>query len=276
MAAAVQRYAERGYTWLKYHLSPFHNCIEQTRAMQEVAPPGFQIHYDFTHQGNLGPQSRGITDHMPELLERLAEFPVAGCFEDVVWAQDYRSWQELRSRAKRPLVMHGAPSGPPFHEVMHQPADAYMLGHSKIGDAVRRAGLMAGAGVPFMLQNTGGAITRAMVLHMMCTCARLSAASLTLLARRLSHASLPAVPTATFHACTSGEVLKDDVVAERLEPVNGLVKVPDGPGLGLTLDRSELDRLSRNTPVVFRPFIIRTRFANGARMLVRCAEPVGL
>ena len=96
------------------------------------------------------------------------------------------------------------------------------------------------------------------------------------LARRLSHASLPAVPTATFHACTSGEVLKDDVVAERLEPVNGLVKVPDGPGLGLTLSRSELERLSRNTPVVFRPFIIRTRFANGARMLVRCAEPVGL
>ena len=58
---------------------------------------------------------------------------------------------------------------------MHQPADAYMLGHSKIGDAVRRAGLMAGAGVPFMLQNTGGAITRAMVLHMMCTCAHLTA-----------------------------------------------------------------------------------------------------
>ena len=47
MAAAVQRYAERGYTWLKYHLSPFHNCIEQTRAMQEVAPAGFQVHYDF-------------------------------------------------------------------------------------------------------------------------------------------------------------------------------------------------------------------------------------
>ena len=42
------------------------------------------------------------------------------------------------------------------------------------------------------------------------------------------------------------------------------------------LEATELERLSRNTPVVFRPFIIRTRFANGARMLVRCAEPVGL
>ena len=69
------------------------------------------------------------------------------------------------------MILKGAAAQ---HEVMHQPADAYMLGHSMIGDAVRRAGLMAGAGVPFMLQNTGGAITRAMVLHMMCTCARLT------------------------------------------------------------------------------------------------------
>ena len=80
---------------------------------------------------------------------------------------------------------------------MHQPADAYMLGHSKIGDAVRRAGLMAGAGVPFMLQNTGGAITRAMVLHMMCTCARLmpprvtGTATLTRVFAPSSHRNVP-------------------------------------------------------------------------------------
>ena len=41
-------------------------------------------------------------------------------------------------------------------------ADAYMLGHSKIGDAMRRAGLFAAGNLPFMLQNVGGAITRAM------------------------------------------------------------------------------------------------------------------
>ena len=48
-----------------------------------------------------------------------------------------------------------------------EPADIYMLGHAKIGDAMRRAGLFAAAGKPFMLQNVGGAITRAMVVHMM-------------------------------------------------------------------------------------------------------------
>ena len=47
-----------------------------SRAMQEVAPPGFQIHYDFTHQGDLGPQSRGITDHMPQALKKRWSMPI--------------------------------------------------------------------------------------------------------------------------------------------------------------------------------------------------------
>ena len=51
IAEAVQRYSSMGYTWLKYHLSPFENVIEQTKAMQAVAPSDFQIHYDFTMSG---------------------------------------------------------------------------------------------------------------------------------------------------------------------------------------------------------------------------------
>ena len=34
MAEAVQYYAAMGHTWMKFHLSPFENVIEQTRAMQ--------------------------------------------------------------------------------------------------------------------------------------------------------------------------------------------------------------------------------------------------
>ena len=90
-----------------------------------------------------------------------------------------------------------------------EPADIYMLGHAKIGDAMRRAGLFAAAGKPFMLQNVGGAITRAMVMHMMA-----------------------AAPTATFHCHNDYEVWQSDVVEERLDPINGFVRVPEKPGLG--------------------------------------------
>ena len=36
MAEAVQRYAAQGYTWMKFHLSPFENVLEQTKAIQQV------------------------------------------------------------------------------------------------------------------------------------------------------------------------------------------------------------------------------------------------
>ena len=48
MAEAVQRYAAQGYTWMKYHLSPFQNVFDQVEAMAAVAPPGFKLHLDFT------------------------------------------------------------------------------------------------------------------------------------------------------------------------------------------------------------------------------------
>ena len=51
MADAVKTYAERGYTWMKFHLSPFENVFDQTEAVQKVAPAGFRLHYDFTMHG---------------------------------------------------------------------------------------------------------------------------------------------------------------------------------------------------------------------------------
>ncbi|MEW6753209.1 MAG: enolase C-terminal domain-like protein [Candidatus Latescibacterota bacterium] len=238
MAQAVQEYAARGYTWLKYHLSPFENVFAQTEAMQAVAPPGFRVHYDFT--------MHGTDDHMPELLHRLEQYPIAGCFEDPLPGQDLQGYRELRQHCHLPIVLH---HGSMTYEVALRPADAYMLGHSRIGDAVRRAGLFAATNTPFMLQNVGGNITRAMVVHMMA-----------------------AFPSATFHFHGDTETWKSDVVQERLEPVNGFVRVPEGPGLGVTLERAELERLERLRLPAQGKWILRSHFANGTRLFA-LADP---
>ena len=154
MAEAVREYSARGYTWMKYHLSPFENVMDQTEAMQAAAPEGFRIHYDFT--------MHGTDDHMPELLDKLERFPVAGCFEDPLPPGDIQGYIELRKRTGLPVVLHHFPMGATY-EVLMKPADAYMLGHQPIGEAVRRAGLFAADDSPFMLQNVGGNITRAMI-----------------------------------------------------------------------------------------------------------------
>ena len=234
MAETVEQYAAQGYTWLKFHLSPFENVIDQTEAMQAVAPEGFKIHYDFT--------MHGTDDHMPELLDKLSQYPIAGCFEDPLPGEDIQGYIELRKRSRLPIVLHHFPMGATY-EVLMKPADIYMLGHARIGDAIRRAGLFAADNSPFMLQNVGGNITRAMTTHMMA-----------------------AFPTANFHFFADTETWKDDVVNERLEPVNGFLRVPEEPGLGLTLDRDALERLKNLELPEQGKWIIRSQFKNGTKM----------
>ena len=101
--------------------SVFENVIDQTEAMQAVAPEGFKIHYDFT--------MHGTQDHMPSLLDRLSEYEIAGCFEDPLPGEDLDGYRELKLRSKRPIVLHHFPMGATY-EVLGRPADAYMLGHS--------------------------------------------------------------------------------------------------------------------------------------------------
>jgi L-alanine-DL-glutamate epimerase-like enolase superfamily enzyme len=234
MAQTVKQYAADGYTWLKYHLSPFENVIDQLTAMQKVAPKGFRVMFDLT----MG----GTTDHIPELLERMAEFPIAGAFEDPLNERNIEGYIELRKRSPLPILLHHAPLGHTF-EVLRRAADAYIVGHAKIGSAIRAAGLFAAANAPFMLQNVGGMITRAMTTHMQA-----------------------AFKTATHPFHSDAETWSDDVVNERLEPVNGLLRVPETPGLGVTINREALDRLKHLTLPEQDRWIIRTRYANGTTM----------
>jgi L-alanine-DL-glutamate epimerase-like enolase superfamily enzyme len=234
MAEAVQQYSAQGYTWMKYHLSPFENVIDQTEAMQAVAPPGFRIHYDFTMQGT--------HDHMVQLLHKLASYPIAGCFEDVLPATDVQGYMELRKRTSLPVVLHHCPLGATY-EVLMGAADIYMLGHAHIGDAIRKAGLFAAGNIPFMLQNVGGNITRAMTCQMMA-----------------------AFPSANFHFFSDCETWSDDVVHERSQPVNGFLPVSERPGLGVSLDREALERLTKLELPAACKWILRSRFANGTRM----------
>ena len=238
MAQAVQQFAKRGYTWMKYHLSPYENVLDQMAAMQAVAPKGFKIHHDLT----MG----GTDDHVFELLDAISKFPIAGCFEDPLPEQDIEGYAELRRKCRIPILYHHAPLGATF-EVQQRAADGYILGHSPIGGTIQHAGLFALLEVPFSLQNTGGTITRAMCAHM--------------------HA---AFKMATLHFNSLSETCAADVVKERLEPINGWVRVPEQPGLGLTLDRAELERLKALKLPTLPKWIIKTTFANGTIMYNPC------
>ncbi len=234
MAQAVTEYSRRGFTWMKYHLSPFENVIDQLQAMQAVAPRGFKVLFDLT----MG----GTNDHTFDLLEKISEYPIAGAFEDPLFSTDIEGYVELRKRCRLPIVLHHSPLGATF-EVLRRAADAYILGHSLIGRAMRRSGLFAAANVPFMLQNVGGHITRSMTIHMQA-----------------------AFKTASFHFHSDAETWKADVVKEQPDPVNGFLRVSEEPGLGVTLDRDKLARLKSLQLPEHPKWIIKTQFDNGTTM----------
>ena len=110
-----------GYTWMKYHLSPFENVMDQMEAMQAVAPEGFRIHHDIT--------MHGTNDHMFELLEKISKYRIAGCFEDPLNERDIEGYAELRKRCRLPIIYHHTPLGATF-------------------EVLRRAGRCLHAGTP--------------------------------------------------------------------------------------------------------------------------------
>ena len=236
MADEVQHAVAQGYTWLKYHTHHFHNVIDQTRAMQEMAPPGFKIHYDMNFDNTV--------EHILGVAGDLCQFPIAGLIEDPLRNFDLDGYKHLRQKCPLPIVFHHLPLG--GREALMGLADGYMLGHAAVGHVIRRAGLFEAANVPFMMQNSGGNITRAFVVHM-----------------------AAAFDRATLHHVTLSHLWEEDVVRPAFEVIGGQVAVPEKPGLGMTLDRDGLERLKAAMPEPAPKALIRIQCEKGPNTFAR-------
>ena len=89
---------------------------------------------------------------------------------------------------------------------------------------------------------------------------------------RIDEGLQAAFKSATYHFNSDTETWKSDVVRERLEPVNGLIRVPEKPGLGVTLDEAELARLKQLKLPARGKWIIKTRYKNGV-VMYNLADP---
>jgi L-alanine-DL-glutamate epimerase-like enolase superfamily enzyme len=237
MAEEVIRVSRRGYRWLKYHVDHLQNVIDQTAAMQTVAPRGFRIHYDFNGDSNV--------EAVYPVLKELEKFPVAGRAEDPVKDGDHDGYRLLRSKCALPvLVHHGAPGLDYF--MLHNLSDGFMAGHAPVGEAMRLAAIAESTNTPFMLQQPGGTINQAFLAH--------EAAVFKM--ATLDHVSL----------CN---IWKEDVTAENMPVVSGSVEVPNGPGLGLTLDPSKVDQYTRAPRPKQDRFLVRVRYSNGPQIYFR-------
>jgi L-alanine-DL-glutamate epimerase-like enolase superfamily enzyme len=234
MAGEVRRAVERGYRWLKYHVDEIQNVIDQTAAMQKVAPPGFKIHYDFNANSN-------YTNVSPVLRE-LERFPVAGRIEDPIGVSDRDGWRLLREKLDLPIVVHHGP----VEFLVDHCCDGLMAGHAAVGAAAKIAAIAEAVNLPIMLQQCGGTINQAFLAH-----------------------EAAVFKMATMEHVNLAHLWKDDVTVETMPVVGGSVQVPQGPGLGITLDRDKLERYEKAPRPQYQRFLVRTRYGGGLTVYCR-------
>ncbi len=213
----IQRATAQGYRIFKIHTSAYHDVFEQTRLAAEVAPAGFRIHYDFNH-------NRSLAAVLPVVAELERDHPIVGFIEDPLIRNDIEGWRQLRSKTRLPIIMHGTPLGG-MQEFKHEMADIFMLTGSMFDTMASGFGL-AKANMQVLLQHESGTLGKAMAMHMACV-----------------------LPTHTAHSINLDDQYDEDVTTTRLPIVNGSSPVPDGPGLGVEVDESAVQRCSQQKPI---------------------------
>ena len=92
MAEEVQHAVGLGYRWLKYHIDEVQNVVDQTAAMQKVAPRGFRVLYDFN--------ANSTVEAVFPVIRQLERFEIAGQIEDPVQPVDRDGYRFLKSRCQ--------------------------------------------------------------------------------------------------------------------------------------------------------------------------------
>ena len=234
MAQEVREAARLGYHWLKYHAGEVQNVIDQSQAMQAAAPRGFKVHYDFNVNSNFYT--------MCKVVMELARFSVAGRIEDALPSQEHGNYRMLREKSKLPIIIHKGEPGVMFKGL----CDGYMAGHSPLNLAMHTASVAELTNTPIMYQNCGGVINQSWLAHL---------ASVVRMAT-LDHVSL----------C---HLYDDDVTNETMPVVGGCVQVPQGPGLGVSLDLRKLEEYEAAPIPQYERFLVRVRYADGLTVYVR-------
>lgn len=210
-AAEAKDAVEEGYTSFKLKARPWFDIVEQVRAICEVVPSWFKLDVDF----NALLLDHG---HAMAVLQKLEAFSNVVIFETPIWQHDIEGSRQVRNKTTRPISMHFG--SPPFlTAVKEEVCDGFVIGGGAA--AIVRQGLLAAeAQKPFWLQMVGTGLTTTFALHF---------------GAALTHARWPAVTCLNMYA--------DDLIVEPVEVVNGFARVPEAPGLGITVDEEALERL---------------------------------
>ncbi len=220
----VQTAVKRGYRGLKCKARAFYDVVEQSKAIQTVAPPDFRVEFDFN--GSL----INVEKALP-ILRELEEIPVVKGVEEPIFAYDVEGWRRLHQEIRIPFYLHGVgviregasrqPSGP-WIGLRAGDFDGALCSHESVKSALASGWAFVAANTPILLQYVGTGITAAFACHLGAV-----------------------VPTATLPGVTASHAYQDDLIVTPHKVQRGFMQVPEGPGLGVVLDEEAMKRYSQ-------------------------------
>jgi galactonate dehydratase len=198
----------QGYMSIKLKARPWRDIIAQIDAVNNVVPPGFKCDIDFN--GTLVNSGNAIP-----ILRQLDEFECVAFYESPIDQSDVAGSKEVRSRIKRPVAYHvGSPPLPTT--MVENVCDGFVIG-GRVNQLRAWAAVAAQFNKPFWLQMVGSSVRAAYAVHLEAV---------------LTHAQWPMITCHCLYA--------DDLLKEPLKVVNGYIRVPDKPGLGVDVDEETL------------------------------------
>lgn len=216
MAAEAEEAVAAGYTSYKIKARPWWDLYAQVEAISAVTPPYFRLDLDWNNMllnaGNAAP-----------VLAALDSYPRIAIYESPIFQRDVEGQRLLRRKTTRPLALHFGE--PPFPTVVRDEVCDGFVVSGGVASVLRQGTLAAGFEKPFWLQLVGTGLTTALSAH---------------LGAVLPFAQWPAVNCLNNYA--------DDLLVEPLAIKNGCIKVPEAPGLGITIDEAALMRYRMAPP----------------------------
>jgi hypothetical protein len=165
-----------------------------------------------------------------------------GRVEDPISTAKPEDWQYFCEKYDFPIVAHHAP----VNFIVNGAADGYMAGHAPVGHAMKIAGVAEHVNKPIMLQQAGTYINQAFQAH-----------------------EAAVFPTATMDQVNLAELWTEHVTHETMPIQDGSIAVPEGPGLGVTVDVEKLKDLAQRPRPTHRPFLVRLVYKQGPTIIAR-------
>ena len=213
--AEVQESVKRGYTSAKLKARPWRDIFEQVDAVGDAVPEDYKLDIDFN--GFLL-----TADNAIPVLQRLDQHPNVAIYESPFYlGTDIEGAGRLQQAVEKRIVEHYNES------CLHARCCGGFVVGGSVNSLLRSNALCSSFGQPFWLQMVGTGITTAYCVH---------------LGSVLSQAELPAI--------TCHELWESDLLETRLPVIDGMIQVPESPGLGVTIDERALTtyRVENDTP----------------------------